>query len=83
MKSLLVIVFVIVTLVLAPMIFTIHKNHDDGVRKLASDHKDIMMIIDSHAKNATEQREVLNQKLDILLNIATNNNRDIRRSWGD
>ena len=83
MKSLLVIVFVIVTLVLAPMIITIQREHDDGVKKLTSDHKDIMAIINFHATYATKQREVLNQKLDILLNIATNINRDVRRSCGD
>lgn len=83
MKILLVVVFVIVALVLAPMVFTIHRNNDDGVRRLTSDHKDIVMLINFHAKNATEQRDVLNQKLDLLLNIATNNNRDVRRSWGD
>ena len=83
MKSLLVIVFVIVALVLAPMIITIQREHDDGVKKLTSDHKDIVMLINFHANHATEQREVLNQKLDILLNIATNINRDVRRSCGD
>ena len=84
MKILPVAIFLIVALVIAPsMIFTIRRNHDDGVRQLASDHKDIVMLINFHAKNATEQREVLNQKLDLILNIATNNNRDVRRSWGD
>ena len=83
MKILLVVIFLIIALVLAPMIFTVHRNHDDGVRQLTSDHRDIVMLINFHAKHATEQREVLNQKLNLLLNIATNNNHDVRRSWGD
>lgn len=83
MKLLLVVVFLIIALMVTPMIFTIHRNHDDSVKQLASDHRDIVMLINFHAKNATDQREVLNQKLDILLNIATNNNCDVRRSLED